>query len=69
MEYTKDVILNLNHKDNIGIFKLRKRLTLINVYKFIQENKFITITLISVIVLVSIDIALVNAFMNLLITI
>lgn len=66
MEYTKDVLLNLHYKDNIGMMRLKKIMPLIKLHKFIQENKFITITLISVSIFVTIDIALVSSFINIL---
>ena len=80
MEYTKDAVFDI-HYNNIGrmLFK-RKRLLkrkdlfikrkdmLKKIKEFISENKFITIVVLSITTFVAIDIALVNVFMNLLIT-
>ena len=67
MEFTKDIILNVEYDANIGRIRLKKEAPMKRIQKMFNENKFIVITLGSIATLIAIDIALVNAFMNLII--
>lgn len=64
MEYTKDIILNLRCKRKMGLNKLEEWTSTIK--STILNNKFIIITMTSLLVLTVIDVALVNSFIKLL---
>lgn len=64
MEYTKDIILDLRCKRKMRLNKLEEKISTIK--SIILNNKFIVITMTSLLVLTLIDIALVNSFINLL---
>ena len=64
MEYTKDIILEIGCKKGVNKRKLLKWTN--NIKKVIMNNKFIFITMTSLISLTAIDIALVNSFIKLL---
>ena len=68
MEYTKDVIYNVKYSKIFGILNLKRKGIFNKIKKIIIENKFITTVIISIAILTVIDIALVNAFMNIFIT-
>lgn len=68
MEYTKDVIFNIQYKDNIGAIRLKKEGFKNRIFKVLKTNKFITVILTSLVILIAIDIVLVNTFMSLLTT-
>lgn len=64
MEYTKDIVLNVQYGRKID-FKERKAIKkLIHIYK---DNKFIINILVITIVLIVIDLCMVSNFINLLI--
>ena len=64
MEYTKDIILDVKSKRRLRLNKLEQWTS--NVRKVIANNKFVIITMTSLLVLTIIDIALVNSFVRLL---
>lgn len=64
MEYTKDIILDIGCKRELGIRNLKNWTS--KVKKVLARNKLITITLSLLVILVSIDIILVNSFLKLL---
>lgn len=64
MEYTKDIIIDIGCKREMGIRKLRNWTS--KVKKVLARNKLITITFSLLVILVSIDIILVNSFLKLL---
>lgn len=64
MEYTKDIILDLRCKRKMRLNKLEEWIS--NIKRIIVNNKFIVITMTSLLVLTIIDIALVNSFIKLL---
>lgn len=64
MEYTKDVILDINYKREIGIVKLKNWTS--KVKKVIKSNKTIIFILAMLTILIGIDIVLVNSFLELL---
>ena len=68
MEYTKDITYNVKYSRNLGTLNLKRKRILNKIIEFIKENKFITIILVSITLLTVIDIVLVNAFMNLFVT-
>ena len=75
MEFTKDIILNLNFRRlNVFNYKLRNILNKVfsfikkctsNFLTFVKNNKFICITLTTLIVLISADMILINIFIKL----
>lgn len=67
MEYTKDMIYNVKYSKRFGMLNLRKKGIINKILEIIKENKFITIIIISMVILILIDVALVNAFMNILV--
>lgn len=64
MEYTKDIILEISCKREIGLSKLKKWTS--KVKKVVKNNKVIIMTLSLLSTLMVIDIALVNSFLQLL---
>lgn len=64
MEYTKDIILDIGCKREIGKLKTWTS----KVKKIITKNKLIVITFSLLIILTAIDIILVNSFLQLLTT-
>ena len=64
MEYTKDIILNVNYKKCVGFNRLKEWTS--SFKKAIKNNKLVVITLTLLITLITIDIALVNSFLQLL---
>ena len=72
MEYTNDLTYNVKYSRNLGTLNLRRRNKIRRlkekIIEFIKENKFITIVIISIIILTVVDMALVSAFMNLFVT-
>lgn len=62
MEYTKDIILNLNYKEKLNTSKIK--LWTSNLKKRVKSNKLIVATLVILTTLVSIDILLINSFLN-----
>lgn len=68
MEYTKDVIFNVQYKDNVDVIRLKKEGIKDKLFKPIKNNKFIACIFTSLVILIAIDIMLVNTFMNLLTT-
>lgn len=64
MEYTKDIILDIGYKREIGLRKLKNWTS--KVKKIIESNKLIVITLSLLVTLIAIDIILVNSFLQLL---
>ena len=64
MEYTKDIILNVNYKKGVGFNRLKEWTT--SFRKAIKNNKLVVITLTLLTTLIAIDIALVNSFLQLL---
>lgn len=64
MEYTKDIILDLRCKRKMRLNKLEEWIS--NIKNIIVNNKFIIITMTSLLVLTIIDIALVDSFIKLL---
>lgn len=68
MEYAKDIILDINIKrkevaGGLGHWTSKKRETIRKIWK---KNKFIITILLSLLILISVDIALVNTFFYLL---
>ena len=68
MDYTNDEIYNIKYSKRIGMINLIRKGIIGKLLEIIKENKFITIIIASITLLTLIDIALVNAFMNLLLT-
>lgn len=68
MEYTKDVIFSFRNTNKIGMFKIKREGFFSKINEIIKENKFIIAILVSMIIFIAIDITLVNAFLNLLMT-
>ncbi len=64
MEYTKDMILNISYGDDTQIVKLKKDKTYKRIFKAINENKFITITLLLTFFLVLLDLIFIVNFIN-----
>ena len=64
MEYTKDIILDIVYKKEIGFEKLKNWTSKLK--KCIKNNKAIIITLSLLIILITIDFILVNSFLQLL---
>lgn len=64
MEYTKDIILDIRCKRQIGLTKFKSWTS--NIKKGIQNNRIILFTLLLLTTLIVIDIVLVNSFLNLL---
>lgn len=64
MEYTKDIILDINCKKEIGIRKLKNWTS--KMKKGLKNNRAIVITLSLLTTLIVIDIVLVNSFLQLL---
>lgn len=63
MEYTKDIILDIRYKREIGIIKLKSWISKLK--KGIKNNKLIITTLVLLSSLILIDIILVNSFLQL----
>lgn len=68
MEYTKDVIFNVQYKDNVEAIRLKKEGIKDKLFRAIKNNKFIACIFTSLVILIAIDIMLINTFMNLLTT-
>lgn len=71
MEYTKDIILDIRCKKREGIYRIGQVLNKVNVlkekiYKTIKNNKFISLVLVSLVILSIMDIVLVNCFFKIL---
>ena len=64
MEYTKDIILDIGYKKEIGGAKFKKWTS--NIKKEIKSNKLIVITISLFTTLTVIDIVLVNSFLQVL---
>lgn len=64
MEYTKDIILDIGCKREIGLTKLKSWTSIIK--KIAKNNKIVIITLTLLTILTLIDIILVNSFLQLL---
>jgi len=64
MEYTKDIILDVRYKKEIGLKKINYWTS--NLRRKIKDNKFIIITLTLLSILIVVDIVLVNSFFELL---
>ncbi|MCI8362736.1 MAG: hypothetical protein HFJ41_06430 [Clostridia bacterium] len=64
MEYTKDIILNVQYGKKINLKERKAIIKLINIYK---NNKFIINILFLTIALIAIDLYMVSNFINLLI--
>ena len=64
MEYTKDIILDVRFKRKMRLNRLEQWAD--SIKSIIINNKFIVITMVSLIILTLIDIALVNSFVKLL---
>ena len=64
MEYTKDIILDIRCKKEIGITKFKSWTG--NIKKGIKNNKIIVCTMSLLTILIAIDIVLVNSFLQLL---
>lgn len=64
MEYTKDIILDLRCKRKMKVNKLEEWTS--SIKRVVLNNKFIAITMTSLLILTVIDIALVNSFIKLL---
>lgn len=62
MEYTKDIVLEIGNKGQVGKGKMREEIS--NIKKGIINNKIIIITLTILSALMLIDIALVNSFLQ-----
>ncbi|MCI8345071.1 MAG: hypothetical protein HFJ42_03750 [Clostridia bacterium] len=65
MEYTKDVVFNVQYGQAI---KLRERKHIKRLIKIYNSNKFIINTLSITTILIAIDICMVSSFINLLVT-
>ena len=64
MEYTKDIILNLNYKEGIATNKLKNWTNKIK--KIIKTNKIIFICLTMLTTLITADLILISSFLNIL---
>ena len=68
MEYTKDVIFNVQYGKDVQVVRLRNRKWRKRIGEIYKENKFIITTLTLTIILVTIDLFMVSHFINLLVT-
>ena len=64
MEYTKDIILNLNYKEGISNNKLKNWTSKLK--KVIKTNKIIFICLTMLTTLITADLLLISSFLNIL---
>lgn len=64
MEYTKDVVLNINYKEGINTSKFK--IWTSNLKKVVNKNKIIFISLIMLTTLISADLILISSFLNIL---
>lgn len=64
MEYTKDIILNLSYKNEIAGKKIKNWTN--SMKKVLKNNKLIIGTLATLCILISIDLVLVNSFLEIL---
>ena len=64
MEYTKDIVLEISKKRQLGYDKIKDWTS--NLKKIVESNKIITFTLGLLITLIVIDLVLVNYFLELL---
>ena len=64
MEYTKDIVLEMGRKRQVGIYKLKDWTS--NLKKEMKNNKVIVFTLILLTTLIVVDLVLVNSFLELL---
>lgn len=64
MEYTKDIVLDIRCKREIGVSKLK--IWTSKVKRSITNNKMIIATLSLLVILMTIDFVLINSFMKLL---
>ncbi len=64
MEYTKDIVLNLSYKNKIMSKKIKNWTN--SMKKVIKNNKLIIGTLATLCILISIDLVLVNSFLEIL---
>lgn len=64
MEYTKDIILDINCKRGIGIVRFKSLISKLR--KGIYNNRLIAITLTLLSTLMVIDIVLINSFLKIL---
>lgn len=64
MEYTKDIVLDVKYKSEMGVSKLKTWTS--NVLKYGKENQIIFHIISILILLISIDLILVSSFLQLL---
>ena len=64
MEYTKDIVLDIRCKREIGVSKLK--IWTSKIKRSIANNKIVVITLSLLVILMTIDFILINSFMKLL---
>ena len=64
MEYTKDIILNLSYKNEIAGKKIKNWTN--SMKKVLKNDKLIIGTLATLCILISIDLVLVNSFLEIL---
>ena len=64
MEYTKDIILNLSYKNEIAGKKIKNWTN--SMKKVLKNHKLIIGTLATLCILISIDLVLVNSFLEIL---
>ncbi len=68
MEYTKDIILNVQYGEKVGKFGKSVKKFGRKIAKIYKENKFITLTLSLTSILIVVDLCMVSKFINILIT-
>ncbi len=68
MEYTKDVIFNVQYGQGMQAIKLKERKFFKKLAKIYNDNRFIITTLGVTTILVVIDLWMVSGFINLLVT-
>ena len=64
MEYTKDIVLEIGRKRQVGFYKLKDWTS--NLKKAMKDNKLIAFTVGLLATLMAIDFVLVNSFLELL---
>lgn len=69
MEYTKDVVFNVQYGEGVQTIKLKNNKYRTSLSKIFTDNKFIIITLFITVALISVDLWLISNFMNLLLNI
>lgn len=67
MEYTKDIVFNVQYGQVTNTMKLRERRYIKTLIEIYEKNKFIIKTLTLTAILIAIDLWMVSSFINLLV--